>query len=181
MLQGLKSVLFLLILAVPLPVIAAESSSLTVTTPDARLYPRQDNESKFIAILEKGEKLQPFAQGVGNQAWYMVKSSKGIIGWVQATDVSIGSQVDETFRDSVSEIRSITPHEIPTKEHTLSKCLMRADASFEETWEEHCKLHGFKGRCTVLPVAVADSLHRDRRSAREECLRLYAASQDRKN
>jgi hypothetical protein len=180
--QALKLVLFLSFFAVPLPGFAADSSTaLTVTTLDARLYPRQDNESKFIATLEKGEKLQPLAHGVGNQPWYMVKTSTGIIGWVQATDVSGSTRLDEKFKDTISEIRPLGPHEIPTKEDILSQCLKRVGANFEETWEEHCKVHGFKGRCTVLPVAVADSLKRDHRSAREECLRLYAVSQDRKN
>jgi hypothetical protein len=154
MVQGLQLVLFLLIFVAPRPSFAGES--LTVTTLDARLYPYQDNESKFIATLEKGEKLQPLAQVVGNQAWYMVKTSKGIIGWVQATDVS-GS----------------APQEIPTKEELLSQCLKRADTEFEDAWAEHCKLHGFKGGCTVLPVAVAYSLKQDRRSARDECIKLH--------
>jgi hypothetical protein len=81
MVQGLKLVLFLLILVVPLPSFAGDSApTLTVTTLGAHLYPRQDNESKFIATLEKGEKLQPLAQGVGNELWYMVRTSKGMIG-----------------------------------------------------------------------------------------------------
>jgi len=101
MFHALKLVLFLWFLVVPLPSFAADTSTaLTVTTLDARLYPRQDNESKFVAILEKGEKLQPLAHGVGHEPWYMVKTSKGIIGWVQANDVSSGDRVAETFRDT---------------------------------------------------------------------------------
>jgi len=69
MVQGLRLVLFLFILVAPLPTFAGESSALTVTTADARLYPRQDSESKFITTLDKGEQLQPLAQGVGNQDW----------------------------------------------------------------------------------------------------------------
>ena len=72
----LQAFLFLLILVVPLLCSAAESSpTLTVTTMDAHLYARQDNESQFIATLEKGEKLQLLAQGLENGDWYMVKTS----------------------------------------------------------------------------------------------------------
>jgi hypothetical protein len=180
MVQRVKLVLLLLILVVPLPSFAGESSTLTVTTLDARLYPRQDSESKFIATLEKGEKLHPLAQGVGNEAWYMVKTSKGMMGWVRAADVSGSARLDETFKDSISEIRPTGPQEIPTREELLSKCLKQAEANFEDTWDEHCKLHGSKAGCTVLSISVADSLKRDRRSAREECLRIYAASRENK-
>jgi hypothetical protein len=158
-----------LILVVPLPSFAAESSALTVTTLDARLYPRQDKESKFIATLEKGEKLQPLAQGVGNEAWYMVKSSKGIIGWVQATDVSSGIRADETFRDTW-EVKA-------PKQPTgfLSECLALADEVHKKAWNKNCEINELGTECDGrgLPPAIADSLMRDRRAARDECIKLH--------
>jgi hypothetical protein len=124
----LQAFLFLLILVVPLLCSAAESSpTLTVTTMDAHLYARQDNESQFIATLEKGEKLQLLAQGLGNGDWYMVKTSTGMIGWAQSADVSGSNRLDETF----SEIRPIGPQDIPTRTAILSKCLKGADAEHQ--------------------------------------------------
>jgi|RhiMetdeSRZDD1v2_1073273.scaffolds.fasta_scaffold138879_3 hypothetical protein len=170
MVQGLKLVLFLLILVVPLPSFAGDSSpTLIVTTVGAHLYPRQDNESKFIATLEKGEKLQPLAQGVGNQAWYMVKSSKGIIGWVQATDVSSSNRVDETFRDTAE----VNAPKQPTG--FLSECLAHADEVHKKAWNKNCEINDLGRECDGhgLPPAIADSLMRDRRAARDECIKLH--------
>ena len=168
MVQGLKLVLLFLILAVPLPSFAGDSSpTLTVTTLDARLYPRQDNESKFIATLEKGEKLQPLAQGVGNEAWYMVKTSKGMIGWVQAIDVSSGNRVDEVFRDT----GVVAAPKQPTG--FLSECLAAADEVHEKNRKRACRLNERDCGSEGLPVAVADTLMRDRRAARDECIKLH--------
>jgi hypothetical protein len=163
MVQGLKSVLLILFLFVPLPSFAGDSSpTLTVTTLDARLYPRQDNESKFIATLEKGEKLQPLARGVGSEPWYMVKSSKGMIGWVQATEVNSGNQVDETFKDT-GKIGA-------PKQQTgfLSECLAAADEVHKRNMNRACRINERHCSSEGLDVEVADSLMRDRRAARDE-------------
>jgi hypothetical protein len=162
-------VLFLLILVVPLPSFAAEPSALTVTTLDTHLYPRQDKESKFIATLEKGEKLHPLAQGVGSEAWYMVKTSKGMIGWVQAIDVSSGDRVDATFRDT-SEVKA--PKQLTG---FLSECLARADEVHKKKWDKNCQINDLGRECggEGLPVAIADSLMRDRRAARDECIQIH--------
>jgi hypothetical protein len=170
MVQGLKLVLFLLILVVPLPSFAGDSApTLTVTTLGAHLYPRQDNESKFIATLEKGEKLQPLAQGVGNELWYMVRTSKGMIGWIQAIDVSSGNRVDETFRD-ISEVKA-------PKQPTgfLSECLALADEVQKKAWNKNCQINDLGTECDGrgLPPAIADSLMRDHRAARDECIKLH--------
>jgi hypothetical protein len=168
MVQGLKLVLFLLILVVPLSSFAGDSApTLTVTTVRAHLYPRQDNESKFIATLEKGENLHPLAQGVGNEAWYMVQTSKGMIGWVQATDVSIGNRVDETFRDT----SEVTPVKQPTG--FLSECLAVADETYKDKWKRTCRVNDLGSECKKLPTEIADSLMRDHRAARDECIKLH--------
>jgi hypothetical protein len=168
MVLGLKFVLFILMVGVPLPSIAADSSTtLTVTTLNARLYPRQDSESKFIATLEKGEKLQPLAHGVGYEAWYMVKSSKGIIGWVQAIDVSSGDRVTEAFRDT----EKVKAPQQPTG--FLSECLERADEVHKKAWNKNCEINERDCPAEGLHPAIADSLMRDRRAARDECIKLH--------
>ena len=103
----------------------------------------------------------------------MVKTSKGMIGWVQSADVSGSNRLDATFRDSASEIRPIGPQDIPTRTAILSKCLKGADDVHQDAWDRACRLNGFRGGCSGLPIAVADSLNRDHRAARDECIKLY--------
>jgi hypothetical protein len=60
---------------------------LVVATKDAGLYPRQDDESERLGQLAQGEAIIPMVQSAGGNEWYMVKTQKGLIGWVKATDV----------------------------------------------------------------------------------------------
>ena len=87
-----QAFLFLLILLAPPFCSSAESPpALTVTAMGAHLYARQDKESEMIINLEKGEELLPVGQAIGTGLWYMVKTRKGAIGWVQSADVSVVS------------------------------------------------------------------------------------------
>jgi len=60
---------------------------LVVATKDAGLYPRQDEESEKLFQLAQGETLMPMIQSAGGSEWYMVKTQKGVVGWVKSTDV----------------------------------------------------------------------------------------------
>jgi NOL1/NOP2/fmu family ribosome biogenesis protein len=60
---------------------------LVVASKDAGLYPRQDDESEKIVQLARGETVTPMVQTAGGSEWYMVKTQKGLIGWVKASDV----------------------------------------------------------------------------------------------
>ncbi|HEV8721878.1 MAG TPA: hypothetical protein VGW77_14705 [Candidatus Binatia bacterium] len=62
-------------------------SRLVVATRDASLYPRQDEESEKLLQLAQGETLIPMVQSAGGSEWYMVKTQKGLVGWVKSTDV----------------------------------------------------------------------------------------------
>jgi hypothetical protein len=62
-------------------------SRLVVATKDAGLYPRQDDEAERLALLAEGEAIIPMVQSAGGNEWYMVKTQKGLVGWVKATDV----------------------------------------------------------------------------------------------
>ena len=62
-------------------------SRLVVTSKWADVFPRQDDELEKIAQLSKGEKLVPLLQSEGGINWYMVRTEKGIIGWVKSSDV----------------------------------------------------------------------------------------------
>jgi len=51
------------------------------------LYPRQDGEAEKIAQLAEGEALVPMVQAAGGSGWFMVKTQKGLVGWVMGIDV----------------------------------------------------------------------------------------------
>jgi len=60
---------------------------LVVAAKSAALFPRQDDESDAIANLPRGESLVPMVQTAGGSAWYMVKTQKGLVGWIRGVDV----------------------------------------------------------------------------------------------
>ena len=62
-------------------------SRLVVATKDVGLYPRQDDESERLTLLAQGEAIIPMVQSTGGSEWYMVRTQKGLVGWVKATDV----------------------------------------------------------------------------------------------
>ncbi len=62
-------------------------SRLIVIAKEALLLPRQDDEAEKITGLAQGEILVPLLQTVGGNDWYMVKTQKGIVGWVKSSDV----------------------------------------------------------------------------------------------
>jgi hypothetical protein len=92
----------ILLLAFALPSIcfAAETPpGLTVRESGASLYARQEPDSDKIATLQKGEMLAPLAEAVGQQTWYMVKTQRGLVGWVRSVDVSGGDQLRQAFKE----------------------------------------------------------------------------------
>ena len=65
----------------------AVPSRLVVAAQQAELFPRQDDQSEKITNLAQGEILVPLLQTAGGNDWYMVKTQKGLIGWVKSSDV----------------------------------------------------------------------------------------------
>lgn len=60
---------------------------LVVAAKETGLYPKQDDESEKLAQLPQGETLMPMLQSSGGNDWFMVKTQKGVIGWVKSVDV----------------------------------------------------------------------------------------------
>jgi hypothetical protein len=75
---------------------------LTARETGVALYARQDEETDRIATLEKGETLFPIAESVGRGIWYMVRTKQGIVGWVRESDVVVGNQTKEAFKEKES-------------------------------------------------------------------------------
>ena len=81
---------------------AASAPSLTVRETGVALYAQQDAETDRIATLEKGESLTPIAEAVGRETWYMVRTKRGLTGWVRGADVVADSQAKEAFKGQES-------------------------------------------------------------------------------
>ena len=82
---------------------AAESpAALTARESGTALYAQQDLETEPIMRLQKGEALTPMAESVGQEIWYMVRTQQGQIGWVRAVDVTVSSQVKDSFKEKES-------------------------------------------------------------------------------
>lgn len=60
---------------------------LVVTVKDAGLFPRQDDNTEKLSQLTEGESLLPMVQSEGSNPWFMVRTQKGLVGWVKASDV----------------------------------------------------------------------------------------------
>ena len=60
---------------------------LVVSVKSASLFPRQDEESEKIVQLAQGVMLVPMVQSEGGSDWYMVKTPKGLVGWIKSSDV----------------------------------------------------------------------------------------------
>ena len=60
---------------------------LVVASKNAGLYPRQDDEAEILDRLSEGETLVPMVQATGGNDWFMVKTQKGVVGWVKSVDV----------------------------------------------------------------------------------------------
>jgi len=60
---------------------------LVVASKVAGLYPRQDDETEKLDQLSEGEALVPMVQSSGGNDWFMVKTQKGVVGWIKSADV----------------------------------------------------------------------------------------------
>jgi len=94
---------FTLFLTTPTSLRAADSpATLTVRDAGTPLYAQQDLETEPIMRLQKGETLTPMAESVGQEIWYMVRTKQGQVGWVRAAEISVSTQVKESFREKES-------------------------------------------------------------------------------
>ena len=87
---------------------AAATPELTVRATGVGLYAQQDTESNRIATLEEGESLLPMLEAIGRETWYMVRTKRGLTGWVRAADVVASSRTRDAFKEKESGISTWT-------------------------------------------------------------------------
>ena len=80
--------------------LAAAVSTLTVKKEQAHLYAQQEERSEVLGELKMGDKLTPLANALGNEAWYLVQTPKGLMGWVRAADVEGTEELQKVVQDS---------------------------------------------------------------------------------
>lgn len=98
-----SSILFIVLLLSVAPWKRLESAgappTLAARATGVALYAQQDAETSRIATLEEGETLFPLIEAVGRETWYMVRTQRGLVGWVRAVDVIASSETREAFRE----------------------------------------------------------------------------------
>jgi len=86
------------------------STMLEVKGSRAYLFTEPEGRSQVVAELEPGEKLVPLVNVIGSgESWYWVKTQKGTVGWVKASDVQGADQLEKTFKE---EYDSFPPPDI---------------------------------------------------------------------
>jgi len=107
-----------LLLAFPAFAQLKDPPMLSVRGSEAYLYASQGNNSEIITKLEQGEKLTPLANIPGlSETWHIVKTQKGILGWVRSSDIQGIDELEKVFKESASELSRSPP---PITPSTLS-------------------------------------------------------------
>ena len=81
---------------------AQSSPALSARENGVGLYAQQDAETAPIGKLEKGEELFPMVEAVGREIWYMVRTQRGLVGWVRGADVVVSNQTKDAFNEKAS-------------------------------------------------------------------------------
>ena len=84
---------------------AAQQSPPTflVAGTETYLFNEPEQHSQPVAKLERGEKLIPIANAAGRgESWYMVRSAKGTVGWVRASQVQGTEGFEKMMKESAA-------------------------------------------------------------------------------
>ena len=85
---------------------AAGAPALTVGDSGAYLFASQNDKGEIIDKLERGEDLTPLASSAGATTWFLVRTRKGVIGWVRSSDVSVSEKGEALFKEDLSPSQS---------------------------------------------------------------------------
>jgi peroxiredoxin len=68
--------------------VAPLPTALRVKNQASSLHAQQDSQSELMAKLARGDDLVVLGNASGaGEAWYMIKTKSGVIGWIKANDV----------------------------------------------------------------------------------------------
>jgi len=84
----------------------AGGPALTVGDSGAYLFASQNDRGEIIGKLERGEDLTPIASSAGATNWFLVRTRKGVIGWVRSSDVSVSEKGGALFKEDLSPSQS---------------------------------------------------------------------------
>jgi len=92
----------------------ARTDSSLQTFPEQKaveVFITPDESSLVIESLTDGQSLSPMAEmtAAGGLKWFMVKTSKGNIGWIKAGENNAAKKIDGHFRSSPNENPVIRP------------------------------------------------------------------------
>ena len=85
---------------------AAGAPALTVGDSGAYLFASQNDKGEILGKLERGEDLTPLASSAGATTWFLVRTRKGVIGWVRSSDVSVSEKGEALFKEDLSPPQS---------------------------------------------------------------------------
>src|SRR5688572_3464191 len=92
----------------------AWAASRLQTSPEqtvVEVFITPDESSLVIESLRDGQSLSPMAEmtGAGGLKWFMVKTSKGNVGWIKAGENNAAKKIDSHFRSLPNENPVIRP------------------------------------------------------------------------
>jgi clan AA aspartic protease (TIGR02281 family) len=86
--------------------------TVSVAKPGVKLYARQEEQSEVVAEIEPGEKLLPLASTSAKDPWYLVRTEKGILGWIKSSEIHVSEKLENAFKE--------TPSSSPSSLHAAS-------------------------------------------------------------
>jgi clan AA aspartic protease (TIGR02281 family) len=74
--------------------------AVSVAKPGVKLYARQEEPSEVVAEIEPGEKLLLLASTSAKDPWYLVRTEKGLMGWVRSSAIQVSEKSEHAFKEA---------------------------------------------------------------------------------
>lgn len=127
--------------------LAQQAPTLSVAGSDVYLYTSQEESSNVITKLEAQQTLIPLATIPGPpESWYLVKTQKGISGWVKSSGVLGTDKMENSFKETPLEPDTLSLPPIP---ESFPLPLLERDVTVSVEME---------GSMIIVPVLINRSL-----------------------
>lgn len=73
--------------------------TVSVAKPGVKLYARQEESSEVVAEIHPGEKLLPLATTSAKDPWYLVRTEKGLLGWIKSSEIHVSEKLENAFKE----------------------------------------------------------------------------------